>query len=44
MTSPARPSISSSDESRAMTGQVLKVDGGWSVSDASDWAGPEVGG
>jgi NAD(P)-dependent dehydrogenase (short-subunit alcohol dehydrogenase family) len=33
-----------SDESRAVTGQVLKVDGGWSVSDASDWAGPEVGG
>jgi NAD(P)-dependent dehydrogenase (short-subunit alcohol dehydrogenase family) len=33
-----------SDESRAITGQVLKVDGGWSVSDASDWAGPEVGG
>jgi NAD(P)-dependent dehydrogenase (short-subunit alcohol dehydrogenase family) len=33
----------SSDESRAVTGQVIKVDGGWSVSDASDWAGPEVG-
>ena len=26
-----------SDESRAVTGQVLAVDGGWTVADASDW-------
>jgi NAD(P)-dependent dehydrogenase (short-subunit alcohol dehydrogenase family) len=32
-----------SDESLAITGQVLAVDAGWSVSDASDWAGPPVG-
>ena len=30
------------DESRAVTGQILDVDGGWSVSDASAWAGPKV--
>jgi NAD(P)-dependent dehydrogenase (short-subunit alcohol dehydrogenase family) len=30
-----------SDESRAVTGQVVAVDGGWSVADGSDWAGPE---
>ncbi len=29
-----------SDESRAVTGQLLKIDGGWSVSDASGWSGP----
>jgi NAD(P)-dependent dehydrogenase (short-subunit alcohol dehydrogenase family) len=29
-----------SDESRAVTGQVLAVDGGWTVADASDWRGP----
>jgi len=28
------------DESRAVTGQLVAVDGGWSVSDASGWAGP----
>jgi NAD(P)-dependent dehydrogenase (short-subunit alcohol dehydrogenase family) len=28
-----------SDEARAVTGQVVAVDGGWSVSDASGWAG-----
>ncbi len=28
-----------SDESRAVTGQVLKVDGGWSVVSASPWTG-----
>jgi NAD(P)-dependent dehydrogenase (short-subunit alcohol dehydrogenase family) len=33
-----------SDESRAVTGQVVAVDGGWSVSDGSDWAGPERAG
>jgi NAD(P)-dependent dehydrogenase (short-subunit alcohol dehydrogenase family) len=33
-----------SDESRAITGQVLAVDAGWSVADASDWAGPSTGG
>ncbi|MGZ8501512.1 MAG: SDR family NAD(P)-dependent oxidoreductase [Candidatus Limnocylindrales bacterium] len=31
-----------SDESRVVTGQVLGVDAGWSVSDASGWAGPAV--
>ena len=31
-----------SDESRVITGQVLGVDAGWSVSDASGWAGPAV--
>lgn len=31
-----------SDESRVVTGQVLGVDAGWSVSDSSDWAGPAV--
>jgi NAD(P)-dependent dehydrogenase (short-subunit alcohol dehydrogenase family) len=29
-----------SDQGRAITGQVLKIDGGWSVSDAGTWAGP----
>ena len=29
-----------SDESRAVTGQVLGVDAGWSVADGSGWAGP----
>ena len=33
-----------SDESRVITGQVLGVDAGWSVSDASGWAGPTVDG
>jgi NAD(P)-dependent dehydrogenase (short-subunit alcohol dehydrogenase family) len=33
-----------SDEARMITGQVLGVDAGWSVSDASGWAGPAVGG
>jgi NAD(P)-dependent dehydrogenase (short-subunit alcohol dehydrogenase family) len=32
-----------SDESRAVTGQVLAVDGGWTVSDASGWTGPAIG-
>jgi NAD(P)-dependent dehydrogenase (short-subunit alcohol dehydrogenase family) len=32
-----------SEEARAITGQVLAVDAGWTVSDASDWAGPQVG-
>jgi NAD(P)-dependent dehydrogenase (short-subunit alcohol dehydrogenase family) len=31
-----------SDEARVVTGQVIGVDAGWSVSDASDWAGPVV--
>lgn len=31
-----------SDESRSVTGQVLGVDGGWSVTDASGWEGPEL--
>lgn len=33
-----------SDQGRAITGQVLKIDGGWSVSDASDWRGPTLPG
>lgn len=32
------------DESRAVTGQLVAVDGGWSVADASGWAGPEAAG
>jgi NAD(P)-dependent dehydrogenase (short-subunit alcohol dehydrogenase family) len=28
------------DESRAVTGQLLRIDAGWSVSDADGWAGP----
>lgn len=31
-----------SDQGRAITGQVLKIDGGWSVSDAGAWAGPAL--
>ncbi len=31
-----------SDQGRAITGQVMKIDGGWSVSDASEWAGPDT--
>jgi NAD(P)-dependent dehydrogenase (short-subunit alcohol dehydrogenase family) len=31
-----------SDQGRAITGQVMKVDGGWSVSDAGTWAGPAL--
>ena len=31
-----------SDESRMITGQVLGIDAGWSVSDSSGWAGPAV--
>ena len=31
-----------SDQGRAITGQVLKIDGGWSVSDADTWAGPTL--
>jgi NAD(P)-dependent dehydrogenase (short-subunit alcohol dehydrogenase family) len=30
------------DESRAVTGQLIGVDGGWSVSDGSGWRGPEI--
>lgn len=33
-----------SDESRAITGQLLAIDGGWSVSDAWDWPGPGTAG
>jgi len=29
-----------SDDSRAVTGQTIAVDGGWTVSDGSDWEGP----
>ena len=29
-----------SDESRAVTGQVVAVDGGWTVADGSGWGGP----
>jgi NAD(P)-dependent dehydrogenase (short-subunit alcohol dehydrogenase family) len=29
-----------SDQGRAITGQVMKIDGGWSVSDAGTWGGP----
>jgi enoyl-[acyl-carrier-protein] reductase (NADH) len=29
-----------SDESRAVTGQLLKVDGGWSVTSVSPETGP----
>lgn len=32
------------DESRAITGQLVAVDGGWSVADASGWRGPQAGG
>ncbi|HEX5823217.1 MAG TPA: SDR family oxidoreductase [Candidatus Limnocylindrales bacterium] len=32
-----------SDESRAVTGQLLKVDGGWSVASVSPAAGPGAG-
>ena len=32
-----------SDESRTITGQLLKVDGGWSVASASASASPEAG-
>jgi hypothetical protein len=28
-----------SDDARAVTGQVVAVDGGWSVSDGSGWSG-----
>ncbi len=31
-----------SDESRVVTGQLLKIDGGWSVVSASASAGPEA--
>lgn len=31
-----------SDQGRAITGQVLKIDGGWSVSDAGGWPGPPL--
>jgi NAD(P)-dependent dehydrogenase (short-subunit alcohol dehydrogenase family) len=31
-----------SDQGRAITGQVMKIDGGWSVSDADAWAGPAL--
>jgi NAD(P)-dependent dehydrogenase (short-subunit alcohol dehydrogenase family) len=31
------------DESRAVTGQLLRIDAGWSVTDATDWAGPAGG-
>jgi NAD(P)-dependent dehydrogenase (short-subunit alcohol dehydrogenase family) len=31
-----------SDESRAVTGQTIAVDGGWSVADGSGWAGPDT--
>lgn len=31
-----------SDQGRAITGQVMKIDGGWSVSDADKWAGPDL--
>lgn len=30
------------DESRAVTGQLVAVDGGWSVADASGWPGPDA--
>jgi NAD(P)-dependent dehydrogenase (short-subunit alcohol dehydrogenase family) len=33
-----------SDQGRAITGQVLKIDGGWSVADASGWVGPALPG
>lgn len=32
------------DESRAVTGQLVAVDGGWSVADASGWSGPQAAG
>jgi NAD(P)-dependent dehydrogenase (short-subunit alcohol dehydrogenase family) len=31
-----------SDQGRAITGQVMKIDGGWSVADASGWPGPAL--
>lgn len=31
-----------SDQGRAITGQVIDVDGGWSVADASGWPGPPL--
>ena len=30
------------DESRAVTGQVVKIDAGWGISDATDWHGAGV--
>jgi len=33
-----------SDQGRAITGQVIDIDGGWSVADASGWPGPERAG
>jgi enoyl-[acyl-carrier-protein] reductase (NADH) len=33
-----------SDESRAVTGQLLMIDGGWSVSDSTPWSSPEAAG
>ncbi|MFP5343864.1 MAG: SDR family NAD(P)-dependent oxidoreductase [Candidatus Limnocylindria bacterium] len=33
-----------SDRGRAITGQMIDVDGGWSVADASGWPGPALPG
>jgi NAD(P)-dependent dehydrogenase (short-subunit alcohol dehydrogenase family) len=32
-----------SDDARGVTGQLLRVDAGWSVTDATDWSGPAGG-